>query len=137
MGKVVEMLRTVKNDKGCLGTLTVDREFISFTVELPDRGNKPNVSCFPAGAYTLRKTTTSKTMPDKYRGVAYVVEDVPGRSQIKFHVANKPSELLGCVGPNETLDSKAMVGGRSKAAVKKFMDAMDGVEEAILVVREA
>lgn len=137
MLKQVEIRRTLSNDIGTIGELRVDGKFIGYTVERPWDDNKPNVSCIPRGSYALKKCTTGKAMPKKYSGQSYEVQSVPGRSLIKFHIANWPKELQGCIAPNAGIDSISMAGSLSSIATKKFMDAMDGVEKAILVIKEA
>lgn len=135
MVKSVHLFRHMADERGVLGTLYVDGRPICFTVERPWLDNAPNVSCIPAGEYRMVRTTTGRTMPDKYIGDTFEVVDVPGRSQIKFHVANRPSELQGCIAPNMSVHFTTMSGAYSKDATEKFMDAMSGSEEAIFLVR--
>ena len=59
-------------------------KFRCFTLELPQEGNQPNISCIPEGTYTCRKIT-SNTL-----GECIDVLEVPGRSYIRIH------KVLGC-----------------------------------------
>jgi len=64
-----------------------------YTVERPDRGNEPSISCIQEGCYGL--------MMDHYnRGGydAFEILGVPGRTEIKIHIANTMEDVQGCVG---------------------------------------
>ncbi len=64
-----------------------------WTVERPWLNNRRYLSCIPEGDYPLR--TFSGT-----RWAATIeVADVPHRSAILFHPANRPVELAGCIAP--------------------------------------
>lgn len=65
---------------------------VCLSLELPDKANAHDVSCIPASAYRCVWTITPKH-PD---GV-YQLQNVPHRSGIEIHVANKASQLLGCL----------------------------------------
>lgn len=128
--KQVILKRLCEDEKTIVGHLSIDGEFVSFTIENRKKS-------YPAGKYQFKLTKTKTTMPAKYRGHAYEVCEIPGRSSIKFHVANKYSQLEGCTAPNQIVYSdakKGFYGGQSGPAVERFMDMMDGVEEAELIV---
>ena len=61
------------------------------TLELPWRDNKPGISCIPEGSYNLKQDHLSVTTP------TYRVTHVPGRSGIRFDIANRLTELQGCI----------------------------------------
>ena len=67
------------------------------SLELPWKDNKKNISCILPGDYDLIKTTRSNGDP------VFLVTNVPGRSEILFHIANfaagKKIELQGCIAP--------------------------------------
>lgn len=65
--------------------------FQCFTLELPWKNNKSNVSCIPDGEYNVKKRHS-----EKY-GWHFHILDVPGRSYILIHEANYVSELEGCI----------------------------------------
>ncbi len=79
------------NLAGTLGKVYDDKDnFICVSLELPDLGNQTGISCIPTGIY---KCTRDETGKHQY----YKVNDVENRSNIEIHVANKPSELKGCL----------------------------------------
>ena len=85
-------------ENATLGFLSIDGEFECFTLELPWLDNKPYVSCIPEGTYKVELEYSGrfgKELPE--------LRDVPGRSEIKFHPANFPSELKGCIAPGQLI----------------------------------
>lgn len=67
------------------------------SLELPDRGNRKDCSCIPEGTYPLKKITRPNGDP------AFLIEDVPGRSEILIHKGNfaagKKIDSQGCILP--------------------------------------
>jgi hypothetical protein len=61
------------------------------TLERPWMDNKTGVSCVPPGDYRVTKFTS----PSK--GDVFLLHDVPDRTMIEIHIANKASELEGCI----------------------------------------
>ena len=45
-----EIVRLEKSADGTFGVLRLDGKVFCVTLELPDRGNKVNVSCIPVGS---------------------------------------------------------------------------------------
>jgi hypothetical protein len=64
------------------------------TIELPWQDNRPRASCIPPGLYQVSFVPVSAS--GKYSNV-YLVDGVPGRSEIMIHPANLASELMGCI----------------------------------------
>ena len=124
---MVTLARFAYSPWGTFGVLRFD-DFKCFTVERPNLGNQPNISCIPEGTYPLR--------PRYYnRGnyPAYEVCNVPGRSAILIHVANTMDEVQGCVAPGTNLGyikGKWAVSA-SRSAFGAFMATMDGREDDI------
>ena len=85
------------NDEGTFGRLSMlGKSF--FSLELPDRGNAPGISCIPEGVYTVRWT-----LSPRLKRYTYEIMGVPGRAGIRIHSGNfagaKPMFLthsLGC-----------------------------------------
>ncbi len=103
------------------GDLSVDDQPECCSLERPRTGDHP---CIPAGKYEVILT------PSPHLGyVTPEVLNVPGRTAIRIHVANKPSELLGCtaVGQNRATNTV----GNSKKAFDRLMAllkvAVDGI----------
>lgn len=84
-----------------LGTLYVFEEleemFKCKSIELPDKNNQVNISCIPAGTYTVNKIISCK------KGPCFFVKAVPGRTDILIHVGNFAAgakvDLKGCISP--------------------------------------
>jgi hypothetical protein len=79
----VKMLltRLESSDFGTFGLLTLGG-FRCFTLEPPDRGNAPEVSCIPAGGYEVGPWSSAS-----YRQALHVLA-VPGRVGILIHQGN-------------------------------------------------
>ena len=87
---------------GSFGILTHKGKVIAHTCEREWLGNKPRISCVPAGTYRLIPHISPRF------GLAYGLEapdlDVTlygpsKRSRILIHAANFPYELEGCIAP--------------------------------------
>lgn len=63
-----------------------------YTLELPWRENQNDISCIPVGVYEVIPHN-SIDHPNTFE-----ISGVPNRVEILFHVLNKPSETLGCIG---------------------------------------
>lgn len=116
-------------EQGTFGELSVDGTFACYTIERPWRGNEPMISCIPEGVYPLARSRFHRGGYDTWE-----VRAVEGRSRILFHVANRASELLGCIAPGRGL---GVVGGQwavtaSASAFADLMDQLSGAEEAVL-----
>ncbi len=77
----VNLVRLRKSDHGTEGLLFF-RHFSCFSMELPWRDNRRNISCIPAGIYTVRLRVSPR-----YGRVYWVIE-VPDRSYILIHLGN-------------------------------------------------
>lgn len=84
--------------------------FVCFTVELAWNGNHRNISCIPEGEYIADFERHQKF------GECYRLRDVEGRDGILIHVANKRTQLRGCIAPNLTLVSD-QAGQNSRKAL--------------------
>lgn len=77
--------------------------FTCYTLELPDRGNRSNISRIPAGVYTMEMVTT--TRPHSGRMQSYWIHDVKDRVGILSHSGTWAGDVdqgllthsLGCV----------------------------------------
>jgi uncharacterized protein DUF5675 len=121
----VELNRFYYSATCTMGMLFVDGRFECFTLELPRRcegkENVPDKTAIPPGVYPL-VVMPSKKHPS---GAPHII-DVPGRSAIEMHVANKPADILGCVGVGQIcapISSEILSSG---AAFIEFMDKLEG-----------
>lgn len=134
--------KTVTSERGTFGHLTLTNHTGTHTwtsCERPATGPHP---CIPTGTYTL-------ALGMYYHGdgpggkpdyPAYEVLNVPKRSEIKLHVANKPSELRGCIAPGRgyfTNDEGVYGVTESRAAFAELMASLTGEQIAELVITEA
>lgn len=92
-------IRRVYHPQTTIGELWHKGTLMAYTIELPWRDNKRQVSCIPEGTYTLGRHNGSKF------GLCPIVRNVPGRSGILFHAANDAddsdgsAQLQGCIAP--------------------------------------
>jgi hypothetical protein len=95
--KVVNLLiiRETFSDKSTIGNLHLDGEWLCDTLELPWKDNQRSVSCIPAGQYKVRLRTARESATRDY--LHLLVEDVPNRDYILFHIGNSAKDTRGCV----------------------------------------
>lgn len=100
-------------------------DVLLFTVERPWLQNQPYISCIPEGKYLCYSRPY-------YRGGydAIALADVPMRSHILFHKANRPVDLAGCIAPVSYLAclDGDWAGLNSAAAFRRLMDWFGGEE---------
>ena len=100
-----------------------------YTCERPWLGNKPFVSCMPAGEHKVKPYHSIK-FPDVWEVVG-----VPGRTKILFHVGNKPVDVQGCIAVGlHRGDQKSLWVGASKLAIDSMREVASG-KHFTLVVR--
>lgn len=87
---------------------------LCITLELPWIDNEQNKSCIPLGEYVCRRIVSPK------HGDTFMVDNVPGRSSIEFHVGNSPSDTNGCILVASTFEAAGYVGA-SVDGFRKFM----------------
>lgn len=122
-----ELKRTSYNEDGTFGMLYIDDEFLCYTMEPEDKGNKKNISCIPLGEYVCKRIRSHKF------GNTFEVTDVPNRSAILIHSGNTEDDTRGClilgdvVGLDENKNKIGVFG--SKKAFKKFFEKTIEVNE--------
>lgn len=91
-------IKSVRLEDSTLGVLTVEGEdFRCFTLELPDKGNKSNISCIPSGTYEYFKRVSPSN------GNVIELKNVVNRSNVQIHVGNYTSDILGCILVGKTI----------------------------------
>lgn len=111
---------------------------LAVTVECPWLNNQPGKSCIPEGAYTLAPhNSPSKGLCLAISGpsLGVTVNGPSLRTHCLIHVANKASELEGCIAPGERFGvvSNEWAVLNSRNTLDKVLAAV-GLE-ATLVVR--
>ena len=114
----IDIVRLEKSPSGTFGALRLGGEVLCVTLEPPDRGNLPEVSCIPAGEYGCRRVESPSF------GTTFEIGGVPGRSHILFHQGNVSADTRGCVLLGQGF---GMIGGeraivRSRPAFREFLD---------------
>jgi len=133
------LIRFRESDQGTLG-LWLMPGFECKTIELPWRGNKPDISCIPTGDYEC------KLYHSKKFGLTYHVQDVPGRSWILTHRGNWAGDKTkgyrtnsyGCIlmGQRHAIIYGQMAVAASRLTMAQFLDFTGG-EDFTLHIRRA
>lgn len=115
---------TLSTDHGTFGEIILPDGTKFFSLELPWRDNKPDLSCIPAGTYLCRYITSPS------HGPTYELKDVPGRTNIQIHGSNFAGDiskglkcdLLGCIalGTSISIMKNQLVILNSKPTVEDF-----------------
>lgn len=100
----LELLRFASGRDSTLGALSINGDFVCFTLEDERREVKvPGETRIPAGTYELALRTDGGMspkyqvrFPDMHRGMLHV-ENVPGFEWIYFHVGNSDRHTAGCI----------------------------------------
>lgn len=120
-----------------MGKIYADGELICSTFELPDRNNKVNISCIPAGEYPLKMIVSPKYGP------CYKVHNVPGRTDILIHTGNTTYDTLGCIMPCSSFglltpkqsDSMYIAGLSSRVAYIRLKAVLAGENHTLTIER--
>lgn len=126
---MVKLLRFETSNQGTFGILLINNQFFCYTLELPNKGNKPNISCIPADTYGVKWTYSPA-----FKRRMYLITNVKERSGIRIHSANfagdakkgYKKQLYGCIA----LGCKIGKLGNQKAVlvsrptVRKFENLM-------------
>lgn len=117
----VRLVRFAYTEKGTFGRLYLP-SFSCYTVERPWKDNTPFVSCIPPAPNGGGVIYPIK--PTRYRNEYDTVEvcGVPGRTDIKIHIANYADEVQGCIGVGLSLGGEWGVLS-SSAAFNRFWEA--------------
>ena len=71
--------------------------FQCFTLELPDLGNQPDISCIPSGKYEYYFRNSPKNGP------VLELRNVPNRTYIQIHSGNFTRDIHGCILVGESI----------------------------------
>lgn len=137
---MIDLTRFAETPHGVFGEITLPSGRKLYTVEQHWRNNAQNVSCIPAGIYALRKRVSPKVLRIAPRyPQAWEVTNVPGRTFIMVHPANRATELEGCisVGLSLTFLDGEWAVGSSQDAYGIFMAELAEAEEHVLRINWA
>ena len=115
------IIRDTFTKESTIGRLFINGESFCDTLENPWLDNQRNVSCIPEGQYKVRLRLPRESATRDY--LHLLVQDVPNRSYILFHIGNTAKDTSGCI----------LVGnGRKHNVVENSRLAMDLVIKEIL-----
>ena len=119
---MITIKRFAYHPQGTLGVMQVPANNVHqfYTIERPWLDNKPFESWNPLGEYTLKWQESLKF------DWCYEVENVEGRTHILLHVANYPTDVVGCIGLGLSLMGDRIAVGNSRAAMAAFHDVTGG-----------
>lgn len=83
--------RIASRADGTFGVLLAAGRPFAVTLERPWRDNRRGESCIPPGNYTCLRVNSPKF------GLTWMVNNVPGRSEILFHAGNVFADSHGCI----------------------------------------
>lgn len=129
----VELIRLEKSEEGTFGVLRLDGKVYCVTLEPPDKDNRENMSCIPAGQYGCRRTGSPRF------GETFEIRDVPGRSHILFHPGNVQGDTKGCVllGRHFGLLRGERAVLNSGRTFSEFMEQCEGGNVFSLTIKDA
>lgn len=116
---------------GTIGHLLDGNKFLAYTLEPLWMENIAGRSCVPCGDYICELEHSAR-----FQRELYELKDVPGRTECKFHVANYPHQLQGCIAVGLILGNDAMPLRSSTAALDRLHVTMHE-REFRLEIRQA
>lgn len=111
-----------------------DGKVLCCTLEEPWRNNERSISCIPPGEYTAHRRLSPKRNAELFE-----LDAVPGRSNIEIHVGNTTADTEGCILVGTSFGTVNGQHGivESRAAFKRFMQSLAGVQRIALTVLPA
>ena len=100
------LVRDKFTSESVTGKLYLNGEFLCYTLENPWLKNKKNVSCIPVGVYDVRLRLPRESATRDY--IHLLVNEVPNRSYILFHIGNTAKDTQGCILTGMTLGENAV-----------------------------
>ena len=127
---IVQLERDKIFDDAIFGVM-IARGELFYTLELPWKDNKKNVSCIPEGDYPCVFRVRTPTHENVYE-----VCDVPDRSGVLIHVGNYPHDVKGCIalGLGRVFEGEGHMLRGSQKAVERLADYM-GRKEFVLSIK--
>ena len=89
------IIRDTFTENSTIGELFINGERFCDTLENPWLNNQRNISCIPAGQYKVRLRLPRESATRDY--LHLLVQDVPNRDYILFHIGNTSKDTSGCI----------------------------------------
>ena len=150
----LELIRFRQDVLGTFGALVMPGRGMLATVERPWIDNDKSgdrwpfgldrESCIPTGLYHLVREQSPKFGKPMWYivGPGVTLREADGnpkewRSGCMFHAANRPSELMGCIGPGEFYAPSGSFVGNSVKALAELTAWLESVKDPQLRIRNA
>lgn len=119
---ILELARTDRYGKRCIGTLHINGAFTCYTLE----DNPPLV---PVGTYKI-----TITYSPRFKKNLPILNNVPGHSGIRIHTGNSHEDTEGCilVGLDRTVDRILKSRVALDHVQHKIQTALDQKEEVLI-----
>ena len=89
------IIRDTFTENSTIGELFINSERFCDTLENPWLDNQRNISCIPEGQYKVRLRLPRESATRDY--LHLLVQDVPNRDYILFHIGNTAKDTSGCI----------------------------------------
>ena len=89
------IIRDTFTEVSTIGKLFINGESFCDTLENPYINNERNISCIPKGQYEVRLRYPRESATRDY--LHLLVQDVPNRDWILFHIGNTAKDTSGCI----------------------------------------
>ena len=89
------IIRNTFTEVSTIGKLFLNGEWLCDTLENPYINNERRISCIPAEQYKVRLRTARESATRDY--LHLLVQDVPNRDYILFHIGNSAKDTSGCI----------------------------------------
>jgi hypothetical protein len=127
---VLTLNRFAATSHGVFGVLSLPTGQEYYTCEEEQQGNKPRISCIPAGLYTCQRSHFNH---GNYE--CFEVLNVPGRSLIKLHKGNTEEDVEGCIVLGLDIGVLKVEDEDLKRVVRKFAVKASGVAFGAFMAR--
>ncbi len=123
----VTVTRNIFTSKSTIGMVDIDGVFQCYCLEPPKREEKP--CCIPAQTYQAKKRLSPhfKKTTVETKGMVVWIKDVPGFTDVEWHVGNFPEDTKACtlVGQNRGEDCVFNSGRAFTALMAKLPDEFE------------
>lgn len=123
---IIEIKRFYYYADRTLGVIFVNGASAGFSLELPNRDNKKNISYIPMGVYNFRVYYSKK-----YKTDCLAVYNVPDRDYISVHYGNYPKDTKGCILVGSNIVKKDLT--HSRIALRVIIGSLDSNKGQLIV----